>query len=72
MQGNPTKEDQNGDIQIPVIDIPELGSDEATGLALVEACAKYGFVFIKGRSLGYTADTLDRTFQLVSFCIQVH
>ncbi len=65
MQGNSIEEGVNDDIQIPVIDIPESGSDEATGLALVNACAKYGFVFIKGKSLGFTADVLNRTFDLV-------
>ncbi len=60
------KDDKNHAIQIPVIEIPEIGSDEAIGNALVDACARFGFVFIKGKSLGFTPDILNSTFGLVS------
>ena len=55
----------HGGIQIPVIDIPQSSNTEATGLALVDACAKYGFVFVKGKTLGFTPDILNETFELV-------
>ena len=53
------------DLQIPVVDIPQSGGDEDTGTALVDACAKYGFVFVRGEGLGFSADALDSTFELV-------
>ena len=47
--------------QIPVIDI----GDPSTADRLVDAAASYGFVFIKGENLGFTADILNETFALV-------
>ena len=67
MEGKSTEHNGNHDIKIPVIDLPNTDIDEATGFALVDACAKYGFVFVKGKGLGFTADVLDNTFELVSF-----
>lgn len=48
---------------IPVIDISE--PSKRTGHELVEAAARYGFIFIKSKSVGISADALDQLFALV-------
>ncbi|MCJ1247746.1 hypothetical protein MMC30_004961 [Trapelia coarctata] len=47
---------------IPVIDISE--PSDQTGHELVDAAARYGFVFIKSKSVGFTADVIDQMFAL--------
>ena len=58
----------NHNLQIPVIDLPQSGGDEDTGTALVDACAKYGFVFVRGEGLGFSFNALDEAFELVRGC----
>ncbi len=48
---------------IPVIDISK--PSEQTGHELVDAAARYGFIFIKSKSVGISADALDQMFALV-------
>ena len=48
---------------IPVIDISAIC--EQTGHELVEAAAHYGFIFIKSKSVGFSADVIDQMFALV-------
>ena len=55
-------------LHIPVIDLPSSGPDEKTASALVDACATYGFVFVRGDSLGFSSDALDGIFELVRAC----
>lgn len=58
-------EPSNGSsLKIPVIDISE-ASEADTADQLVDAVARYGFVFIKGESIGFTKRVLDDTFALV-------
>lgn len=56
------------ELQIPVIDLPPFAADEKTGTALVDACATYGFVFVRGTQLGFSPDSLDDVFELVRAC----
>lgn len=51
------------DIPIPVVDISNV--DTQTGADLVDAIAKWGFVFVKGKGLGFTPRVIDHTFELV-------
>jgi len=48
---------------IPVIDISE--PSEQIGHELLDAAARYGFIFIKSRSVGFSADVIDQMFELV-------
>lgn len=56
-------------VNIPVIDISNM--DTQTGADLVNAIAKWGFVFVKGKGKGFTPDVIDATFQLVRSCASV-
>ena len=61
------------DTTIPVIDISNV--DTQTGADLVDAIAKWGFVFIKGKELGFSPRVIDATFELVrssASCFQRH
>ena len=51
-------------VQIPVIDISEAGEAE-TADQLVDAIARYGFVFVKGDEIVFTRQILDDVFALV-------
>lgn len=51
-------------LQIPVIDLSE-ASEANTADQLVDAVARYGFVFIKGEGTGFTKQIFDDTFALV-------
>ena len=55
-------------LQLPVINLLQSGPDEDIGAALVDACAKYGFVFVRGEGLGFSSETLDDAFELVRAC----
>ncbi|KAL2048107.1 hypothetical protein N7G274_000018 [Stereocaulon virgatum] len=48
--------------QIPVIDLSE--ADAQTADQLVKAVAEYGFVFVKGEEMDFTAQILNDTFAL--------
>lgn len=50
--------------QIPVIDISEASAAD-TADQLVDAVARYGFVFVRGGGLGFTRQILDNAFTLV-------
>lgn len=56
--------DSRDNVQIPVIDISN--ADHTTGHELVEAVAKYGFVFIRAHGTDFTSDLVDGMFGLVS------
>lgn len=52
-------------IRLPVIDIsnptPEVGH------AMIDAAAEYGFLFIESKGIDFTAEEVDRTFEIVRF-----
>lgn len=50
---------------LPVIDVSEL--DSRTGDQILEAASKWGFLYI--RNHGFTAEVLERTFDLVRVVI---
>ena len=64
MDSNKRNKDSNLRVQIPVIDISE-ASEADTADQLVDAVARYGFVFVKGDEIGFTRQILDDTFALV-------
>jgi isopenicillin N synthase-like dioxygenase len=53
----------NGDIvQIPVINISE--PNESVGDALIDAASKHGFIYVESKGTGFTAEYVDRAFEL--------
>lgn len=55
----------NGDnAQIPIINISE--PNESVGDALIDAASKYGFIYVESKGTGFTAEHVDRAFELVS------
>lgn len=48
---------------IPVIDISN--EDARTGIELVDAVEKWGFVFVRGEGLGFKLQDIEGAFQLV-------
>lgn len=48
--------------RIPVIDVSKLNQE--TGDELVDAVHKWGFAFVKGCNTGFTASSIDHTFEL--------
>ena len=48
---------------IPVIDIRN--EDSQTGEQLIEAVSTWGFVFVRGPGLGFSAQAINDVFQLV-------
>ncbi|KAL8785513.1 MAG: hypothetical protein Q9213_003339 [Squamulea squamosa] len=52
-----------GDNQIPVIDISNIG--QVSGSQFVEAVHRWGFAFVKGDNTGFSAQLIDRIFELV-------
>lgn len=50
-------------LRIPVVDISH--TDLKTATRLAEAVAEYGFVFVNGAGLGFTAGILDDIFAMV-------
>lgn len=51
-------------LQIPVIDISEASTADKAD-QLVDAVARYGFVFVRGEGMGFTRQILDNAFALV-------
>lgn len=51
------------DLSIPVIDISN--EDANTGIELVDAVEKWGFVFVRGDGLGFKPQDIEGAFQLV-------
>ena len=61
-----SKRSNGSSLQIPVIDLQISEATEAdTAEQLVDAVARYGFVFIKGEETGFTKQIVDDTFALV-------
>ena|SRR6266536_4836625 len=55
----------NGDIvQIPMINISDRNA--TVGDALIDAAAKYGFIYIESKGTGFSLEHVDRAFELVS------
>ena len=54
---------QDTAVQLPVIDPSQRTPD--TGATLLNAAIKYGFLFIKGDSSGFSSDLIHRTFETV-------
>jgi len=52
-----------GALHIPVIDILPGSAEIASHL--VDAAARYGFVFVKGEGLGFSSQSIDDAFSLV-------
>lgn len=48
---------------IPVIDISN--EDARTGIELVDAVEKWGFVFVRGEGLGFKLQDIEGAFELV-------
>lgn len=59
---------KTADIYIPVIDISN--EDAQTGIELVDAVEKWGFVFVRGEGLGFKLQDIEGAFQLVGFQIR--
>lgn len=57
------------EISIPVIDISN--EDAQTGIELVDAVEKWGFVFVRGEGLGFKTQDIEGAFQLVGSQIRV-
>ncbi len=57
------KRSNGSGLSIPVVDISV--ADEASAADLVEAVARYGFVFVRGDGTGFTKLILDNAFKLV-------
>ena len=51
-------------LQIPVIDISDAASED-TADQLVDAVARYGFVYVRGEGIGFTKHIIDNAFKLV-------
>lgn len=51
-------------LQIPVINISDADTQD-TAEQLVDAVARYGFVFVRGVGTGFTKSILDNVFELV-------
>lgn len=54
---------KTADIYIPVIDISN--EDAQTGIEMVDAVEKWGFVFVRGEGLGFKLQDIEAAFQLV-------
>ena len=56
--------EENGtSTHIPVIDISNV--DDEVGENLVEAASEWGFIYISSHGLDMTAETVNRTFDIV-------
>ena len=52
-------------LKIPVIDIVDAVENPNTAKQLIDAVARYGFVYIRGEGTGFTKPILDKVFELV-------
>lgn len=61
------KHSNGSSLQIPVIDIDmsEAGAAADTADQLVDAIARYGFVYVRGEGIGFTKSILDNAFAMV-------
>jgi hypothetical protein len=55
-------------IELPVIDISD-PNDPAVGKAMLDAAAKYGFLYVNSKGSDFTVEDVDRGFGLV--CTEV-
>lgn len=51
-------------IELPVIDISN-PHDPAVGKAMLDAAAKYGFLYVDSKGTDFTAEDVDHAFELV-------
>lgn len=56
--------DVTAPIELPVIDISD-PHDRAVGKAMLDAAAKYGFLYVNSKGSDFTAEDVDRAFGLV-------
>lgn len=57
-------------LQIPVIDISH--ADEATGDEMVNAAARYGFLYIRANEIDFSPPIVERMFALVYIYIYIY
>jgi hypothetical protein len=56
-------------IELPVIDISN-PHDPAVGKAMLDAAAKYGFLYVNSKGTDFTVEDVDHAFGLVKFPFQ--
>lgn len=56
--------DVTAPIELPVIDISN-SRDPAVGKAMLDAAAKYGFLYVHSKGTDFSADDVDHGFELV-------
>jgi hypothetical protein len=56
--------DATAPIQLPVLDISD-PNDPAVGKAMLDAAAKYGFLYVNSKGSDFTVEDVDRGFALV-------
>lgn len=52
-------------IQLPVLDISN-PDDVATGKAMLDAAARYGFLYVNSQGSDFSAEDVKKAFELVS------
>lgn len=57
-------------IELPVIDISN-PHDPAVGKAMLDAAAKYGFLYVNSKGTDFTVEDVDRGFGLVRHTFQL-
>ena len=57
-------------IELPVIDISN-PHDPAVGKAMLDAAAKYGFLYVNSKGTDFTTEDVDHAFGLVRFALQL-
>ena len=55
-------------IDLPIIDISN-PDDPVVGKAMLDAAAKYGFLYVNSKGTDFTPQDVQRAFGLVSFCV---
>ncbi len=56
--------------RIPVIDISNAG--QSTGDDMVDAAARYGFLYIRASGTGFAPEIVDGMFEIVSIYFYMH
>ena len=51
-------------LQLPIFDISDPTPE--VGRSMIEAAAKYGFLYVDTKGTGFTEATVDRQFEMVS------
>lgn len=57
-------------IELPVIDISN-PHDPAVGKAMLDAAAKYGFLYVNSKGTDFTVEDVDRGFGLVRYALRL-